>query len=346
MPPDPEPVISRKFDPSPPEPTPAPSRKFDPDPPEGESAPPKPSGADPAPGTAKSAPASKQKASGPEPSAPAPPAAPAIPPEPPLSLSAAFLVALGFNVIVALGIFSLWAQWGPYEWIAALQFRFLAREYPALTFILTLVICGFPALLLRGLASGGGRLARILTYVPAGLALAAHLGATLYFLITAASPPENTSIATAAHDATFLPHQVRLTPDNILLLNQRLMGDLAAAPPESGGDPQRQQLYLPFYPSQWPDEKTPVFLSLKKASLESHRESPTEIVGTIRIRPLPYLARRSAPPSTPLFSTVLTEYESVRAPWIVAAVIYAFLAIYLARRFWLARRIPKFSPPR
>jgi hypothetical protein len=240
------------------------------------------------------------------------------------------LAAIGFNAVLALLAFSVWAEWGPYEWAAAAQLAVMDSYGQKLTLILVLFLFVIPGALLLAPVLKAGRLVWAVAFGLPAVALALHFAAMSYFLATG-GPASSPSFADAVDSATFLPRAFTLKTTQLAPLDV----DRAAGIHTSHFDDE----YIPFVKDAWPANATPVVLE-SKASLLDGIEREGVVDGNIRRAPLPYLVRRAWGPDAPTLGIIVTHGESVRDYWLLPAIFYVLALLYGAWRLWKMRRAP------
>ncbi|MHB1081967.1 MAG: hypothetical protein ACYC67_21435 [Prosthecobacter sp.] len=245
----------------------------------------------------------------------------------------ALLSAVGFVLLVGAFAFSLWAEWGPYAWVAAAQLAVMDSYSEKLTFILTFLLFLIPALVLLFQFFSGGRLAQAVGLgVPVVLILI-HLAATVFFVSSGGSQLEAATFESGIRTANFVPQNItlerRLLPD--------LMLDQASGVKSGSSSDDSADLYIPFAASSWPSPETMVVLKSTPAHLEKLAEAEN-LEGVLRKMPLPYLVRSSWPQNPSIFAIVIEDRTSVRGLWIPAAAVYVLFLIWGAVSFFKSRR--------
>lgn len=243
-----------------------------------------------------------------------------------------FLAAIGFNLLLALLVFSLWAEWGPYAWAAAGQLAVMDSYSGKLTLLVVLIVFLPPMIVVLGPVLGAGRAVWAVAFGIPVLALALHLAATGYFLVTGGSPPESASFADAVRTASFLPRSFRLDTAQLPGLDLDHAAGISTSAAAYDDDD-----YIPFAKTAWPEDRTPVTLQSKRIHLDKIAAGGP-IEGNIRRGPLPYLVRRAWGPEAPTLGIIVAHKESVRDYWVAPAIAYVLLLLFAGWRVWRIRR--------
>ena len=246
--------------------------------------------------------------------------------------SKGFLAAIGFNLLLLLLAFSVWAEWGPYAWAAAGQLAVMDSYSGKLTLFLMLIVLVPPAVVLLSHVLGAGRAVWAVAFGSPALALTLHLAATGYFLVTGGSAPERASFADAVGTASFLPRSFTLDAAELPPLD---LGHAASIRTSAAGYDDSN--YIPFAKTAWPDDRTPVVLESKRIHLDEIAAGG-QIDGNIRHGPLPYLVRRAWGPEAPTLGIIVTHKESVRDYWTAPAITYVLLLLFAGWRLWSVKR--------
>ena len=230
------------------------------------------------------------------------------------------LGALGFVLLLCAFAFSLWAEWGPYAWVAAAQVALMNSYSEKLTFVLTFVPFLIPAVILLFLFISGGRAVKAVGFgVPVMLVLL-HLLATIYFVSTGGTQADASSFDSAVQSASFVPQNITLEKSKLPALDlEKASGIKAAYSPDDGAD-----LYIPFTS---PSSETRVILRSKPENLKK-QAAGASLTGVIHKAPLPYLVRHSWPQNPSVFAVIIEDGANVRGSWMGAAVVYIVLSIW------------------
>lgn len=209
--------------------------------------------------------------------------------------------------------FSLWAEWGPYAWIAAAQIAILDSYFGKATFMLTLVLFLMPAMLLLFMFISAGRGVKAIGFGIPGLLVLAHFGTAVFFVINAGKQADSSTFEIAARGAGFLPQNIAIETAKLPQLDLK-----QAAVVNSGTS---EEVYVPFAAAAWPLPDTPVVLKSSPAKLKALAGTPN-LKGTIRLAPLPYLVRRAWTQNHALFAVIVEEQVTVFGFWLPAAILY------------------------
>ena len=224
------------------------------------------------------------------------------------------LCAVGFVLVVGTFAFSLWAEWGPYSWVAAAQVALIESYSEKLTFVLTFVFFLIPAVILLILFVSGGRAAKVVGLGIPGLLVLLHLVATIYFVGTGGTQADASSFDSAVHSAGFVPQNITLERSKLPALDlEKASGIKAAHSPDDGAD-----LYIPF---TFPSSEARVILRARPENLKK-LAAGASLTGVIHKAPLPYLVRHSWPQNSSVFAVIIEEGVTVRGSWMAAAAVY------------------------
>ncbi|MBB5032743.1 hypothetical protein [Prosthecobacter vanneervenii] len=249
----------------------------------------------------------------------------------------ALLAALGFNLLAASFAFSLWAEWGPYSWVASAQLALIGSYFGKATFILTFILHLIPAMILLIMARG--RAALVLALGLPGLFLLAHLAATIYFVSTGGTQADASSFDAAVRSAAFVPHNISLQRSQLPGLDLDKTSGIRSGASDLGAD-----LYIPFITTVSQPSETSVVLLSKSDNLKKLAQGEP-LTGVIQKAPLPYLVRKTWPQNPSLFAVIIEDRASVRGNWIGAAVVYVVLLIWGASHFFKRRRLLRTPQP-
>ena len=232
----------------------------------------------------------------------------------------ALLCAVGFVLLVGTFAFSLWAEWGPYAWVAAAQVALMDSYSEKLTFVLTFVFFLIPAMILLFLFISGGRAAKVIGLGVPGMLILLHLVATIYFVGTGGTQADASSFDSAVHSAGFVPQNITLEKSKLPALDlEKASGIKAAYSPDDGAD-----LYIPFTS---PSPEARVILRSKPENLKK-LAAGASLTGLIHKAPLPYLVRHSWPQNPSVFAVIIEDGANVRGSWMAAAAVYIVLIIW------------------
>lgn len=232
----------------------------------------------------------------------------------------ALLCAVGFVLLVGTFAFSLWAEWGPYSWLASAQLALIDSYSEKLTFVLTFVLFLIPAMILLFVFISGVRAARAVALGVPGLLVVLHLGATIYFVSTGGTQADASSFDSAVHSASFVPQNITLEKSKLPALDlEKASGIKAAHSPDDGAD-----LYIPFTS---PSSEARVVLRSKPENLKK-LAAGASLTGLIHKAPLPYLVRHLWPQNPSVFAVIIEEGANVRGSWMGAAAVYIVLIIW------------------
>ena len=238
------------------------------------------------------------------------------------------LGALGFVLLVCAFAFSLWAEWGPYAWVAATQVALIDSYSEKLTFVLTLVLFLIPAVII--LVTSRGRGARMISLGIPGLLVLLHLAATVYFVSTGGTQSDASSFDSAVQSASFVAQNITLEKSKLPALElEKASGIKAAHSPDDGAD-----LYIPFTS---PSSEARVILKSKPENLKK-LAAGASLAGVIHKAPLPYLVRHSWPQNPSVFAVIIEEGANVRGSWMGAAAVYIVLIIWGVVTLFKSRR--------
>lgn len=247
----------------------------------------------------------------------------------------ALLSALGFVLLAGAFAFSLWAEWGPYSWVAAGQVALMDSYSEKLTFVLTLVLFLIPAMLLLLLSVSAGRMAKAVALGVPGLLVLVHFAATIFFVGSGGAQVEGSTFESAVRSAGFMPQ-------NITLERRRLPDlklDQASGMKSSTGSDDGAELYIPFASTSSPSPETMVVLKSTPANLKKLAEAES-LKGVLRKAPLPYLVRKSWPQNHTIFAITFEDQATVRGLWMPAVAVYVVGLIWGAVslfKSWRAR---------
>lgn len=245
------------------------------------------------------------------------------------------LAALGFVLVIGMFAFSLWAEWGPYAWIAAAQIALLDSYFGKATFILTLVLFLVPAMLLLFMFISAGRGVKAIGFgVPALLVLAHFVAAVFFVCTTAKQAGTVTTFESITKGTCFLPQNIILERSKLPALD---LDQASGVKSNQSSD----ELYVPFATSSWPSPDTPVVLKSTPENLKK-LAGAENFKGIVRRAPLPYLVRHAWTQNHALFAVVLEDQATVFGFWFPAVVVYAVMLIWGAWSFFKSRR--KASP--
>jgi hypothetical protein len=230
------------------------------------------------------------------------------------------LCAVGFVLLVGTFAFSLWAEWGPYSWLAAAQVALMDSYSEKLTFVLTFVLFLIPAMILLFLFVSGGRSAMAVGLGIPGLLVLLHLVATIYFVSTGGTQADASSFDSAVHNASFVLQNITLEKSKLPALDlEKASGIKAAHSPDDGAD-----LYIPFTS---PSSEARVILKSKPENLKK-LAAGASLTGVIHKAPLPCLVRHSWPQNPSVFAVIIEDGANVRGSWMAAAAVYIVLIIW------------------
>lgn len=251
----------------------------------------------------------------------------------------ALLSALGFTLVLGAFAFSLWAEWGPFAWVAAAQLAIMDSYSGKLTFILTFVLFLIPAMILLFQFISGGRAAIVIGFGVPALLVLAHLAATIFFVSTGGAQIESPAFDVAVRGANFVPKNITL--ERSLLPDLEL--DRASGVKSSTSSDDDAELYIPFASTAWPSPDTMVVLKSTPAKLKKLAGAES-LKGVLQKAPLPYLVRSSWPQSPSLFVVLIEDQATVRGSWMAAAAVYVVLFIWGAVKLfksWRAKSAPQ-----
>ncbi|MCX6852901.1 MAG: hypothetical protein NTY98_28760 [Verrucomicrobia bacterium] len=247
------------------------------------------------------------------------------------------LCAVGFVLLVGTFAFSLWAEWGPYSWLAAAQVALMDSYSEKLTFVLSFVFFLIPAMLLLFLFISGGRAAKLVGLGVPVLLVLIHLVATIYFVGTGGTQADASSFESAVHSASFVPQNITLEKSKLPALDlEKASGIKAAHSSDDGAD-----LYIPFTS---PSSGARVILRSKPENLKK-LAAGASLTGLIHKAPLPYLVRHSWPQTASVFAVIIEEGANVRGSWMAAAAVYIVLIIWGAVTLFKSRRAKAAQQP-
>ena len=242
------------------------------------------------------------------------------------------LAAIGFSLLLLLFAFSLWAEWGPYAWVAAAQVAMFDSYGEKLTFMLTLILFIIPVIALSiPLFNAGRRAWQVALALPA-LALLAHLGLTGYYMAVGDPGPVLTTTADAIAAAKLLPRSVLLDHAQLAQLDTEHATGIS-----SSANSWDDVFYVPFAPPTWRDAASPVVLVSKQGDLDA-LASGGPVEGSVRLGPLPYLVRRDWDTGATAMAVIITNKESVREYWLPPTIGYVLLFLFLGWLYWKSRR--------
>jgi hypothetical protein len=239
----------------------------------------------------------------------------------------AFFAAIGLIVTLLLFAFSLWAEWGPYAWTAAIQVAIGGSYYGLVAYMATFIIFCVPTIFLGKVVMASGRWAFLLAFgVPAAL-VAVHLSLTVYYLVTGGVQVDSSTFSSAVREAGFLPRNIELDARKLAALDTEHASHLRKRRSSSKDE---GDVYIPFVSSVWLDDGTPVVFKSKSDSLKQ-LASGKPVKGMIRKMPLPYLVRRSLPDSKSTCAVIIESSSSVRFYWGLAVAFYILGGLILLR---------------
>lgn len=233
------------------------------------------------------------------------------------------IAALVAALLLLLYAFSLWAEWGPYAWLAGAQFAvFHSYEVP-LTFVGVSLLFAVP-LIFAWKEMGSGRTSLCVAFGVPAAAVAAHLSLTLFFAVTGGTAADSTTFRSAVQDAGFLPKRFRMDEAALWPLDEaRAAGEHSSASDE--------QAYIPFEAPSG-DEKLPVVLEFDSGEF-SRAPDLHPLEGLIYKAPLPYLVRRQWAGEGSTFAVIIKSRKSVREFWIWQGIFYVVISALLGW-FW------------
>lgn len=229
-----------------------------------------------------------------------------------------FLAAIAFVVLLFLFAFSIWAEWGPYAWVAAVQIATMNEYAEKLTFLLVFLLFWFPAMALFPHINAAGRPTQILAFGIPALFAFVHISATVYFLCIGGTPPERSTLASALRSTTFLPQGITLKTTELPAMDLEHVSGIT----RSGSASDYGDMYIPFVNTIWPNPEMPVVLKTDSFWLK-YPSKDGSMEGTLRKAPLPYLVRRSWTENHSKFAIIFENRGSIRMYWLQPAIIYA-----------------------
>jgi hypothetical protein len=247
------------------------------------------------------------------------------------------LSALGFVLLVCTFAFSLWAEWGPYSWVAAAQMAIMDSYSGKLTFVLTFVLFLIPAMLL--LVISKGRLAKMIALGVPGLLVLLHLVATIYFVSSGGTQAEAPTFESAIRSASFVPHNITLEKSKLPALDLEKTSGITSAGSSGAG----AELYVPFTSTSWPSPETMVVIKSIASDL-SKLAGGESLRAVIHKAPLPYLVRHSWPQNPSIFAIIIEHRATVRGSWMGAAAVYVVGLIWGAWTLFKSWRTSKVQP--
>lgn len=236
------------------------------------------------------------------------------------------------SALVALLAFSLWAEWGPWAWVAAAQLAVIKAYGVSLTGIIVALAFILPMIPLWYRMDGSRPTLALAVGLPVA-AIAVHLGMTVFFCATGGAAAGSSSFAEAVAGAGFLPKNFRMDAASLPpVLNERTVG--------VHGSIEGNSSYTPF--DALAADGTPVVLRMEELDTYSPNFHP--LSGFIYKAPLPYLVRRDWPAPRPLFAVVVVYGKSVREFWAFQALFYALALGYGAWRWYKAAKARALPP--
>jgi len=247
-----------------------------------------------------------------------------------------FLAAIAFIVALFVFAFSLWAEWGPYSWAAAIQIAIMDEYEVTITLLLMFLMFLPLAFVLLPHITASGLSAQVLAFGVPALFVLVHIAATVYFLFTDDTPADSSTFASALRGATFLPHSFVLQRRELPAMDFDHASGVETSRSSSGSS-DRGDMFIPFVDTIWPDPRTPVVFKSDSVRLEflSKEES---LEGTIRKAPLPYLVRRTLTDNHSTFAIIVENQGSVRMFWLMPAILYGLALIFGAKSMLKSRR--------
>ena len=250
------------------------------------------------------------------------------------SLGKGILCAVGFALLGILCAYSIWAEWGPYAWVASLQLALFSSYLSFVTFALTLLLFGIPALLLGVNLVEQPRAIQALAFGIPALLVLCHFLVISYCMIAGGSEPTRLTVTEAIQRASILPQGISVESKNLFGSD---FGTPIQLTSRGRGGTTQDGLFLPIMGSA-ANPDTQVFLKTSDFRLKYPPKDGEMVNLTVSRAPIPFLVRNGLKTSGSAMGIILDEGTSVRMSCLAPAIMYLVGIFYGLRELWGRRR--------